>query len=333
MELGQPRRALAWAEQIPNWRKGKAFADYALLCARRGDASEAEAWIAKAQAVAEQPAGDDTQKWQVDRIRATLARAQLALGRKDEVGRLARGLEASEQGPVDVALALEEGQEQFDQRMESLAASVKGGNLDQARYAIETAGELLVGRLADEERRPRLEKFIEESWTKLPLQLGVEVLTKVARGCLAAGDPARALRFVNLAQSTLESRRLTPEAEIPLMAQLAEVRHEAGERDKARSMVDDALAKYDAARDEIVDIRRAGALRPIAEAYRALGLVPESLTVYRKAVEEGAKNPNSRPRADDLCETCCSMALHEVPPDASLKARLDEIAAALGPPW
>jgi hypothetical protein len=58
-----------------------------------------------------------------------------------------------------------------------------------------------------------------------------------------------------------------------------------------------------------------------------------ALFVYRQAVEEGVENPNSRPRAEDLSATCCSMALHAVEPDAELWKRIRQISEQLGDPW
>ena len=46
-----------------------------------------------------------------------------------------------------------------------------------------------------------------------------------------------------------------------------------------------------------------------------------------------ALNPNSRPRADDVCATCISMAVHGIEPDAELRARLEQIVKELGAPW
>ncbi len=58
-----------------------------------------------------------------------------------------------------------------------------------------------------------------------------------------------------------------------------------------------------------------------------------ALMVYKRAVEEGVENPNSRPRAEDLSATCLSMALHMVEPDAELKNRIRQISEGLGDPW
>ena len=55
--------------------------------------------------------------------------------------------------------------------------------------------------------------------------------------------------------------------------------------------------------------------------------------MYKTAVEEGTANPNSRPRAEDLTATCCSMALSAVEPDKELWAKLKQIYEGLGEPW
>jgi hypothetical protein len=61
-----------------------------------------------------------------------------------------------------------------------------------------------------------------------------------------------------------------------------------------------------------------------------MGETGAALAAYRTAIEEGVENPNSRPRAEDLCATLCSMATSGVDPDADLKARLHQISADWG---
>jgi tetratricopeptide (TPR) repeat protein len=118
-----------------------------------------------------------------------------------------------------------------------------------------------------------------------------------------------------------------------MMSGLAGLLFRAGEKNKAQTRAAEALALFDGSRDKIVNIYRAGALRSLAEAYAAMGDGSAALKVYKKAVEEGVVNPNSRPRAMDLSETCCSMALHEIEPDTELWDRITTIFENLGDPW
>jgi hypothetical protein len=90
---------------------------------------------------------------------------------------------------------------------------------------------------------------------------------------------------------------------------------------------------FEAEKALVYDVFRAAALRPIAEAYDEMGDEAAALDVYRRAVEEGARNPNSRPRAQDLVATTLSMAMRDVRPDEALRARMREIRDGLGDPW
>ena len=74
-------------------------------------------------------------------------------------------------------------------------------------------------------------------------------------------------------------------------------------------------------------------LRPVAEAWMALGDEAAARRTYVLALEEGAANPNARPRAQDLSATLASMARYDVRPDESMTRRIREIREGLGDPW
>jgi hypothetical protein len=50
-------------------------------------------------------------------------------------------------------------------------------------------------------------------------------------------------------------------------------------------------------------------------------------------VEDCAANSDSKPRAEDLSATCCSMAESGVEPDAGLWTRMRAIRDGLREPW
>ena len=149
----------------------------------------------------------------------------------------------------------------------------------------------------------------------------------------ARAEYALALEQLDEAKLLLEGATLTADLRVPLMAGLAELRFQAGRRAEAQSEAAAALALFAAESERFPDIDRADILRPVAEAYHVLGDAAAARALYRRALDEGAANPNSRPRAEDLAATCLSMALHGVEPDAELRARLHEVRDALGPPW
>jgi hypothetical protein len=161
----------------------------------------------------------------------------------------------------------------------------------------------------------------------------VELLIALAGFALDHGDQGKALELVSEARAVLDGGRWRLEDRVALLATLAELRSRSGDAQRARADADAARSLFAAEREKIVNIYRARALRPLAEAYRAMDDVAAALTVYKQAVEEGVANPNSRPRAEDLSATCTSLAVHGVEPDAELWTRIRQICAGLGQPW
>ena len=338
-ELDQPRRALAQVEQIDNWRRGVGYADFAFYCAKHGDGSEVQHFLDLADKLAkdlEASTRDEdstAQGWQRDRIRSKIACTYLQLGRAEDAARYEQGLADSEIGRVAALRATQLADDAFDKQLAALDVAVATGNFDQLRGAIESYAQFFARFYSDLQRRAQLEGKIAAAYAKLPIQVRVESLGALTLTALDHEDPAKALELVANAQQLVDGAQWTAESGIPMRARLAGLRHRAGGQQEARKDLDSGLALYDAQRGEIVDIYRAGVLRPLAEAYQSMGDQAASLKLYKRAIEEGAVNPNSRPRAEDLSATCCSMAIGGVEPDAELRARILHILGGLGDPW
>jgi len=183
------------------------------------------------------------------------------------------------------------------------------------------------------EQRSLVEEKIKTALGNLPVLFRIELLMSLAASARGHADQGKALELVNASQAMADAYQWPPWYGIPLKARLAEHRFLAGDAQKARTDADAALALFETVRNQMVDIDRAGTIRPLAETYRAMGDTAAALAVYRRAVEEGVQNPNSRPRAEDLSATCRSMALHGVEPDAPMWTRMQKIRAELGRPW
>ncbi|TAH36819.1 MAG: hypothetical protein EYC70_07470 [Planctomycetota bacterium] len=333
LELDQPRRALACIEKIDNWRRGSGYADLASFWAQRGDVTEARRCLDLARQVADGVHGETAQDWHKDRILAKIAATQLQMGLAQDAADLEAGLVASESGRVAAARALLLDDGAFDAHLAMLDQVLAAGSFDQTRGALESCAALFRRFYQDQERRSQVEERIRVPRAGLPLLVRIELLMQLAESALEHEDRAKALELVHDAQLLVESVEWIPEDRIALMARLAGLRHRSGDAEGARSRADAALALFDAQRDRIADIYRAGALRPLAEAYQSMGDSAAALAVYRRAVADGAGNPNSRPRAEDLAATCCSMAVHAVEPDAELRTRMRRIHAELSHPW
>jgi tetratricopeptide (TPR) repeat protein len=339
LELGQPQRALVETEQIDNWRRGACYAELAFYCARHGDADEVQHFLDLAGSIAEADKSGKSeedqgpQSWQRDRIRAAIARTHLLLGQTTEAAPFEENLTESELGPVQTMKASFVDKEACDAQLHALDAVAAKGDFDQLRNALQASARLFDRFYGDADRRARIEEKIEASWEKAPLLVRIELLTELTNTALDHHDPAKALALVDETKAIVESAHWATEDYVPLLARLAELRHRAGDAEHAREQADAALAIYEAGRDRIVNIYRARALRPLAEAYDAMGDTPAALGIYKRAVEEGVENPNSRPRAEDLSATCCSMAARGVEPDDGLRTRILEICAGLSAPW
>jgi hypothetical protein len=239
----------------------------------------------------------------------------------------------AESGKVDQVRARLADADAFEERTRKLDEQIAIGSLDITKNAVGAYAEFFDRFYDDARRRAQVEEKVKAAWGDLPVFIRIEVLMGLAESALAHADPVKALELVNEAQLYLDEGRWPLQHLLPRQAKLAALRFRAGDADRARADADAALAMFRADGDKIVDIYRAASLCPLAEAYQLMGDTASALVVYRLAVEEGAHNPNSRPRAEDLSATCCSMALSGVEPDAELWSRVRQIGATLGHPW
>jgi tetratricopeptide (TPR) repeat protein len=333
-DLDQPRRALGFVEKIADWRRGKGYADYAFYCARHGAADEAPNYLELAQKVAESWMKDDTfQQWHVDRIKASMSRAYLAMGETQQAARYETGTADSEAEKVEVFKASLLTDDAFDHELDLIDNAIRPGNFDMTKSALKTCTQLYKSFYENADRRSLLESKVRASWEKLPLQLRIELLMDLTEAALAHQDRSKALALVGESRTLLETAPWHPEDHITLLAKLAALRHRAGESQAAKDDAAEALARFDAERVKIENFNRAKILRPLAEAYQSMGDRETSLRLYKRAIEEGSVNQNARPRAQDLSATCCSMAVHAIEPDTGLHQRILQLRDGLGDPW
>lgn len=328
LALGDRAGARASIEPMETWRRGFAFAQLADAAARGKDAVEAERMLELAQREA-----DRNEEWRRDRILVEIAKVRELLGQSERARALEMGLDPSESGKVDSVRVVIEPAEHFDQRVQSLDAVIAIRGFDSTKSACAALLQMHERYVGDTERRTRIEQSIRMAAVQLPVVDQVGLLFDLAANASSARSLETAVAFLDDAARLIETTRWLPEDRLPLMARLAEARYAAGQSDLATTTADAALAFYKAERAAIVDVFRAAALRPLAEAQAAMGNQDAALDIYRLVVEDGALNPNARPRALDLSATCCSMAAHGIEPDAELWEKLREIQRRLGPPW
>ena len=336
LELDQPRRALGFIHAIQNWRRGAGYADLAYWSATRS-ATESAAVVSRllelAADVADHPSEANPQEWQRDRIRVKIARTYALLGDDARATEFEAGAVEAELGKVAEVQAMRHDPGVFEKHLAAVDDAIAAGSFDRTRAAIDACAELFAAFYADRERREAIDAKLDASWARVPVDVRIGVMLRLAGVAVDAGDAVGALARISAIKAIADGCAQTPDFTVPLAARLAVLRHRAGEASKARQDIDAALARFDAARERIVDIRRAGLLRPLAEAYQSIGDPASALYVCKRAIDEGEVNPNSRPRADDLVATCCLMARLAIDPDETLRIRIRQIHDALGEPW
>jgi tetratricopeptide (TPR) repeat protein len=335
LELDQPELAAQYAGEIANWRRGAALADVAFYLVEKGRTEEALTFLKTAREIADQllVEDEDEQPWRRDLIRAKAAKSYLLLGRLREAGGLLENMIQAQAGEAVAVQAELMDDAATDRYLEALPEVFKTGDFDGVRNALTACVELFDRYYEDAERREQMERYVGEYGRRLPPALCFDLYSDLAEAAVRHQDPARARELIHEAARIVAGANWSPEVQIPLLSRLAVLHDLAGEPDEARIQADAAMAKYAELRDRTVNIYRADALLPLAEAYQALGVPAAAQEIYRRAVEESVENPNSRPRAEDLTAICCSMAVHGVEPEAALWARIREIHGQLGDPW
>jgi len=305
LQLNQPKRAHDYTRQITNWRKQLCYANLALYCAQHDFAkSDINYFLTLAAQVPQ-----DTEDWREGQIEAIISQTNIEIEKKKE----------------DTY--------NFDMEVESLEKLILTEDFDAIQNTLGVYAELYNRFYSNKERRDIIEDKIKKSWDKMPILIRIELLLNMADFSIQHNDSSKALELVNESQEIMNSETWPLRYGIPLSAKIAKYYALSGDNETAKTKLQKALDIYNESSDQILNIDKAGVLRPIAEAYVALEDNTMALEIYNRAIEAGIENPNSRPRAEDLSSTCCSLALNKFNPGAELLARINEIKNGLGDPW
>lgn len=328
IEMDLPNRALDYSQHIANWRQGYCYAELALYLAQHDRDNAAKELIRLAELWA-----DESSDWRRDRILVKIAQALTWMGNKQSATTYASDVEQSEIGKLDKVEALLGGDGDFDSLMEQLETLARQQHFDVLRNTLKAFVALHERYYHEVSRREQVEKAMEASWGPMPVLIRIELLMDLAENALGYKDQNHALALINEAQDMLESHQWPLEHEIRMRARLHELRYLAGDRQQALDDAHETYSLFKANGQRIVNIWRAEALRPLAEAYQIMGQIEAAETVYWRALQEGVENPNSRPRAEDLSATTLSMAQHGFKPNGEFWQRINDIQQRLGEPW
>ncbi len=329
LELNQAKRALEYIGAINNWRKGECYAGLAFYCAERGYNANALRFIKLADAISE-----DAEDWRKDRITAKTSETRAIISKPELTGLLATSSGEAGKGlfTVERASIVNEEDLFFDQILH-LDNLLESGNFDMVRNSLKGHTALFNNYYENDDFRNLIEEKIKFSWNKMPVFIRFELLLDLAGIALDHQDYAKAFELVNEAQLYIDTAKWSPEYKIKFESELIAKRFLSGDKSRARTDARALRSYYNFQRVKIVNIYRAGTLRPLAEVYHLMGDTGTALSLYKQTIAEGIENPNSRPRAEDLASTCLSMALHGAKPDNELWIRIGQIKNTLSNPW
>ncbi|MCI0655542.1 MAG: hypothetical protein L0170_00530, partial [Acidobacteria bacterium] len=327
--LGADEEAASRAAQVRGWRRGIIYAELAEHRAAQGDAEAARDLIEKAKAVRAETSG-----WEGPRVDAEIAAALAALGDLTSSERMALDLAAADPRQYGGRAAATVSQAQaalgnFDKAMEALAPVE--GDADVEVSGARTSGYLGIAKekkFTSAQRLTALQKA-EASAASLPSWEEVGVLSEIAWLYRETGERERCTGALQKAQEIALSLPGSATGKIPLMAQVAQGWAEAGQKSRARTLMQEAepwVAKA-------LDIDRPGAYARLASAWRALGDARQANRLTGLAISAAESLRNARPRALSAVDICRSLGRDGVQPDPATLGRLELLLANLKDPW
>ena len=330
--LGEVAAASAFAERSCfTWRRAESFALIAGHQAAAGDRASAARGVDRA--LSELDRLEEAPDWARERVRAACARVMLRLGDPARAATLlaadAPALEAGYAAfRAEVATPAE-----LDACADSFDRGIATQNFDLARAGLDGYLAILARSGDDAPRRARAVRALEAGIPGLPRDLQVAYMLRTSDALAAAGRHEEALAEAGRARDRFAQTEFLPEDVAAIGAPVAAAFARLGQAPAALAQLDALEAGFVAATDRIPDFERARSLRALAEASVAAGDRARARRLYAQALDVGALNPNARPRAEDLCATCVSMAVSGMPAGDAAVARIGAIESGLVDPW
>jgi tetratricopeptide (TPR) repeat protein len=328
LDLAMTDRALAVAAVIQDWREGEVLALVAQRMARSGDREQAKVCIARAADIASRSDG-----WRKERAQAEIGLALALLGDVDTARQFAGQLPQELTGRVEAGLSSQVSPEELDRQCDAFDRAIATGSFDVVWSGINGYFAVWERMRLDPERSGRSERAIRAGLTGLPLDLQIRTRIRLADALSMADDRVAACADLEAAEKLLSEFQFTTDVRGAIVRDLAAAWLRQKEPTRARPLVETAVEAYRQTSTAMVDIDHADYLRPLAEALAALGDAEGALSVWALALEAGAVNPNARPRAEDLCLTCLSMARAGVCPSDAMRRSMQSIEVGLKAPW
>ena len=208
-ELDQPRRALRYAEDISNWRRGAGYADFASYSAEQGALAEVRDYLERALEVSATSDDVEAQDWRGDQIQAKVARTYALLGEIEQAERLETELDKPAASQVDLVQAGSLDEHEFEAHMATLDELVATGDFDLVQHALESYIELFERFYADDEYLVRDRGPDRDlACRKLPVMIYIEAQERLAGIAADHADRAKTLELVEPHRGLLRVARM-----------------------------------------------------------------------------------------------------------------------------
>ena len=231
---GMLDEAFEWSAPMElTWRRGEALALTAQAYARAGN-------TARARELAERAAGgaSDYPDWAAARVRAGAAKAFVLVGDLDRAGVLVGPGEPALLGEVHAVMVGKASDEELDAKADMFDKAIATRNFDLAKGGIDGYLALLGRVSADDVRRARALKAIDEAIPGLPLDLQVDYRARLAERLAAVGRPAESTAELAKAVTLFETTTFLAEDIPTIGAKLARTQARLGDGASARARLD-----------------------------------------------------------------------------------------------
>ncbi len=332
LDMEAPRRAHRYMMRIDNWRRGAVATEIALYLVKRGHTTGIEGYLRVGEAYSKMA----TQNWRREYIDIRAAQVQMLLGNSAPAEKFERlSQEMANDGRMDVFRTEVQEDLEYDRAVSALNRLVETKHYDPIMNATHGFTNLYERYYSEPSKREQIEDRLRQAYEKMPGTDTIKLLLRLGEAALVNGDSDKALGFVEEAYGVFESLDWPDhsEYEYEFWAKIIALQHKAGDEQGAVAQLNTATRQIKNRVEDIVEIWRGNALRPLAEVSQVMGDGDRAAELYAMAVEHGMVNVNSRPRARDISASCASMALHSFEPDDNLWALIHKASDSLGPPW
>ena len=338
-----------YLEGITDWRKAKLTANLALANLKHGNNTIAEELINEVQILVETIEGlksgdifatgeykdlvESYDDFRLDRVKVAIAQYYWFCGDEENAIKWSQNVLATEKADFIKEQAESLSITDYNSSLSINNILANGETFEGKKAAID--GYVLLYNLyyEDTEKRTQLEELIDKFEPSMPVMFRIEWLHSMAISAHSFGDDDKAIDHYTEASLWIADSSLRPRLFFPLKSSNIITAKKIGLVEDARDGAILLNSEYDRVEESIYNIHRADVLCSIAECFLILEDFDKSEELYCNAFIQSEKNPNSKPRVEDLTIIISSLIKNEVDISSNLTYAVNKFIDKLGAPW